>query len=113
MTAHTSILTSFMLAASSHIAMLNPPAHATDLSAGGFEILQTNCSECHAVGVNDVSAHREAPAFRTLGQNYEISFLAEALAEGIMTGHADMPVFEFEPDEVDQIIAYLEEIQAE
>lgn len=36
--------------------------------------------------------------------------LAEALAEGIMTGHPDMPVFTFTARQADQIIAYLEAI---
>ena len=37
--------------------------------------------------------------------------LAEALAEGISTGHPDMPEFVFEADEVGAIIQYLESIQ--
>jgi K+-transporting ATPase ATPase B chain len=37
---------------------------------------------------------------------------AEALAEGIRTGHPQMPEFVFAPDEVDSIIAYLKSIQA-
>jgi cytochrome c len=37
--------------------------------------------------------------------------LAEALAEGLSSGHPDMPEFRFEIDDVDAILAYLESIQ--
>jgi hypothetical protein len=33
--------------------------------------------------------------------------LAEALAEGIVSGHPDMPEFVFEPAEIEAILAYL------
>ncbi len=39
--------------------------------------------------------------------------LAEALAEGIMTGHSEMPLFTFEPNEVASIIQYLEQLSKE
>jgi mono/diheme cytochrome c family protein len=71
----------------------------------------TNCSRCHAVDRAGTSPHPEAPAFRTLGERYPIDSLAEALAEGLMTGHPDMPEFVFEIDEVKAILAYLHSIQ--
>ncbi len=67
---------------------------------------------CHAVGKSDVSAHPQAPAFRTLSKRYPIKFLEEALAEGISTGHPDMPEFVASPEQISAIIAYLESIQA-
>jgi mono/diheme cytochrome c family protein len=33
--------------------------------------------------------------------------LEEALAEGISTGHPDMPEFIFEPDQIEAILAYI------
>ncbi len=92
------------------------PASAAD-SAGqqllqsGQSLLAQHCSVCHAIGANDESRYRQAPAFRNLSQKYQVALLEEALAEGIMTGHPDMPEFEFEVDEIDAIIAYLESIQ--
>jgi cytochrome c len=77
----------------------------------GEELLTTNCSRCHAVGRTGNSTHPEAPPFRTLGQRYPIEVLAEALAEGLSSGHPDMPEFRFEIDDVDAILAYLESIQ--
>jgi mono/diheme cytochrome c family protein len=90
-------------------AVLPQDRHAIE-SRGG-ELLTTNCSRCHAVGRSGSSVHPEAPAFRTLGQRYPISALAEALAEGLSSGHPDMPEFRFEIDDVDAILAYLESIQ--
>jgi cytochrome c len=77
----------------------------------GEALLTTNCARCHAVGRSGVSPHPEAPPFRTLSRKFKIEGLAEALAEGISTGHPDMPEFIFEADEVGAIIQYLESIQ--
>jgi cytochrome c len=77
----------------------------------GEALLTANCARCHAVGRSGASAHPEAPPFRTLSRKYKIEGLAEALAEGIFTGHPDMPEFIFEPDEVGAIIDYLQSIQ--
>ena len=38
-----------------------------------------------------------APPFRLLPQRYPVEHLAEALAEGIVTGHPAMPQFKFHP----------------
>ena len=47
----------------------------------------------------------------TLGKRYPIEALEEALGEGIISGHPDMPEFTFESKEVGAIIAYLKSIQ--
>jgi mono/diheme cytochrome c family protein len=73
--------------------------------------LQKNCGSCHAVGLTGASAHKEAPAFRTLAQRYPIESLEEALGEGMMSGHPDMPEFDFDTADVGAIIAYLKSIQ--
>ena len=81
--------------------------------ADGRALLEANCSRCHAIDRTDESLHPEAPAFRTLSERYPVSYLQEALAEGIVTGHKDMPEFSAEPVQVAAIIAYLESIQAQ
>ncbi len=85
-------------------------ADAQDLKRGQ-ELLARDCSSCHAIGRTGESPHRLAPPFRTLGKRYPIESLEEALGEGIMSGHPDMPEFSFEADEVGAIIAYLKSIQ--
>jgi len=77
----------------------------------GEELLARSCGSCHAVGRSGESAHKFAPPFRTLGQRYPIESLEEALGEGVMSGHPDMPEFAFDARDVGAIIAYLKSIQ--
>jgi mono/diheme cytochrome c family protein len=77
----------------------------------GQTVVARSCGACHAVGRNDASRHRTAPALRTLGQRYPIESLEEALGEGIVSGHPDMPELKFEPSDVGAIVAYLKSIQ--
>lgn len=77
----------------------------------GEALIQSNCASCHATGLSDVSQHKSAPEFRTLSRNYQIDALEEALAEGLLSGHPDMPEFKFEPPDVGAIIAFLKSIQ--
>lgn len=73
----------------------------------GKAALETRCSRCHAIGRDDVSAHAEAPPFREIVLRYPPENLAESLAEGIVSGHPDMPQFVMEPDEIGAVIDYL------
>lgn len=82
-----------------------------DLTAKGEVLVKENCSRCHAAGREGDSPHQEAPPFRTLSAKYPVEHLAESLAEGIMSGHPDMPIFVFNPQDVKAIIAYLQSIQ--
>jgi cytochrome c len=86
------------------------PAAAEDLKLGQ-SLLARDCGHCHAVGRADNSRDKEAPPFRSLGKRYSIESLEEALGEGIMSGHPDMPEFKFDADDVGAIIAYLKSIQ--
>ena len=64
-------------------------------------------------GKEGESPHPQAPPFRTLSSKYPVEDLAESLAEGIFSGHPDMPIFVFSPTDVEAIIEYLESIQDE
>src|SRR5215470_5652625 len=89
------------------------PAAADDVAAikRGEALLATDCSRCHAIASTGESRHPQAPLFRTLGKRYRIDFLEEALGEGIISGHPDMPEFEFAPADVGAIVAYIKSIQ--
>lgn len=78
----------------------------------GRLIAQEACATCHAIGRDDTSPNAQAPAFRDLGQRYPVEDLAESLAEGIVTGHADMPEVALEAQDVSFFIAYLKSIQS-
>jgi mono/diheme cytochrome c family protein len=91
------------------LAMASQPAAAQDLKRGEA-LLARDCGACHAVGRGD-SAVKSAPPFRILGRRYPVETLEEALGEGFMSGHPDMPEFEFDAEDVGAIIAYLKSIQ--
>ncbi len=86
-----------------------PGVAAADLKRGET-LLTRDCGPCHAVGRGD-SPRKDAPAFRTLGTRYPVEDLEEALGQGFMSGHPDMPEFKFDADDVGAIIAYLKSIQ--
>lgn len=77
----------------------------------GFTFVQTNCSQCHAIGRFGESPIPEAPPFRTLHTRYPVEDLAEAFAEGITTGHPSMPQFQLDPAQINDLLAYLKSIQ--
>jgi mono/diheme cytochrome c family protein len=91
------------------------PGLAAEAPAGllerGSVILHEDCGGCHAVAEKGESPLEKAPRFRDLGRRFAIESLAEALAEGIMTGHPEMPERSYEPADIDAILAYLESIQ--
>ncbi|MEZ5961409.1 MAG: cytochrome c [Hyphomonadaceae bacterium] len=101
----TALLAVALVAACASHEPLSAPAER------GRMIAQQNCSSCHAIGAAGESSAPEAPPFRTLSANYRVGTLEEALAEGISVGHPAMPQFEFPPEDVDALIAYLESIQ--
>jgi mono/diheme cytochrome c family protein len=82
---------------------------AADVEAGR-KLAELHCSRCHAVGDTDQSLMEGAPPFRDLELRYPIEALAEALAEGIMTSHPQMPVFTFSPEQIDDLLAYLDSL---
>ncbi len=90
-------------------AFATPSAAATPLERGRA-IAQKNCARCHATGSTGESPLQPAPPFRVLPQRYPVENLAEALAEGIVTGHPAMPEFKFTPDEIDALLTYLDSL---
>lgn len=80
--------------------------------ARGAAFADVNCSSCHATGRSGDSTMPTAPRLRELDRRYPVDQLAEAFAEGIVTGHPGMPVFELTRDENRDLIAYLKSIQA-
>jgi cytochrome c len=82
-----------------------------DLTDKGEQLVKENCARCHAIGKEGNSPHPDAPPFRTLSSKYPVEDIAESLAEGIVSGHPDMPIFVFSPTDVEAIIDYLQSIQ--
>jgi mono/diheme cytochrome c family protein len=90
------------------------PRHAAQTSSNvveGQRLAEVYCSSCHAIGTEGESRHAMAPPFRTLSRNYPVNALEEAFAEGILVGHRDMPEFRLEPDQIEDLLGYIESIQ--
>jgi mono/diheme cytochrome c family protein len=85
-------------------------AQSTGDAQKGKAFVEEKCARCHAVGREGESRLLIAPPFRTLSSRYPLESLEEALAEGIVTGHPNMPEFELEPDQISDLIAWLDEI---
>jgi mono/diheme cytochrome c family protein len=73
----------------------------------GKEFARANCAPCHSIERSGTSPRYPAPPFRELHKRYPVEALEESLAEGIVTGHADMPEFQLRPDQIDDFIAFL------
>jgi cytochrome c len=75
----------------------------------GEALARQHCAGCHAIGTTGESPNPKSPPFRILSRRYPLDNLQEALAEGISVGHqgAEMPEFEFSPDEVDDLIEHM------
>lgn len=92
--------------------LLATPALAGPTAAQrGKAFARANCARCHAIDRASVSPLNIAPPLRTLHQRYPIEALGEALAEGIYTGHADMPAFELNPDQIHDLLSYLKTLE--
>src|SRR5881398_2749685 len=71
----------------------------------GRVFAEANCARCHAIGTTGDSPLAKAPPFRTLHKRYPVENLEEALAEGIRTAHPEMPQFEMDPDQINDLLA--------
>lgn len=76
----------------------------------GAILVRQKCAGCHAVEGAGTSSMVAAPPFRDLGQEYPVQNLQEAFAEGLVTAHPAMPAFQFEPAQIADVIAYLENV---
>lgn len=68
------------------------------------------CASCHAVGASGESPHADAPPLRVIAARWPVEYLAEAFAEGVAVGHADMPEFELHPDRIADLLAYIDSL---
>jgi len=93
------------------LAVLAAPALAQGNPQVGRRLAEANCARCHAIGRVGESPLPIAPPFRALHTRYPVEDLAEALAEGIVVGHPTMPEFRLDPDQIDNLIAYLKTLE--
>lgn len=91
---------------------------ANDAAAGdtaisrGAAIAQARCAVCHAVGAGDESptwVNSNTP-FRALSERFPIPMLQEAARTGLVSGHDEMPGFQFSMDEIGDLLAYIDSL---
>src|SRR5450756_2188585 len=88
--------------------MLMAPALAiSPAEQRGKTFALTDCARCHSIDRVTQSPLKIAPPFRTLHLRYPVETLAEAFAEGIVTGHPTMPEFQLDPDQIHDLLSYL------
>lgn len=87
--------------------MLATAVQAQD-TAPGRALADRLCARCHAIGPSDKSRLPKAPPFRVIANRYSVWSLQEALAEGIVTGHHDMPEFKFNPDQIVALLTFMD-----
>lgn len=93
--------------------ILSSPASAQQ-SPGvqrGANLARAHCARCHSIDKVSESPFKLAPPFRTLRERYPVEDLEEPLAEGIVTGHSNMPEFRFGPDQIGDFIAFLKSLE--
>jgi mono/diheme cytochrome c family protein len=84
---------------------------AETLQQRGAAIARGLCSPCHAIGAAGNSPHAAAPRFRLLDNQIDLSKLSRRIREGLLAGHEDMPMFRFDRDDAEAIVAYIRSIQ--
>ena len=90
--------------------VLSAVAQAANVERGRA-YARSHCARCHAIDEKSASPLAIAPPFRTLHERYPVESLAEALAEGIVTGHPAMPEFRLEPEQISDFIAFLKSLE--
>lgn len=77
----------------------------------GVNFARANCARCHSIDKYSDSPLKIAPPFRTLHLKYPVSELQEALAEGIVTGHQNMPEFRLDGGQIADFLAFLKTLE--
>ena len=76
----------------------------------GLNLAMANCARCHAIDKISPSPFALAPPFRDLHLRYPVENLAEALGEGIVTGHQNMPEFRLDAGQIRDFIDFLKSL---
>lgn len=74
----------------------------------GLTFVRVHCAQCHAIDKVSDSPLTIAPPFRTLRLKFPIESLRRRLAEGIVADHPTMPQFRLDPDQLADVMAYLQ-----
>jgi len=87
---------------------LATPDYASASATEGRRLVDQKCAGCHATADAGESASADAPTFRSLFRRYPVAALRQSFLKGLQVGHRNMPAFTLKPQEVTDIISYLE-----
>jgi len=93
------------------LSLITPALAVSPAEQRGQTFALNNCARCHSIDRVTQSPLKIAPPFRTLHLRYPIETLAEAFAEGIVTGHPTMPEFQLDPDQIHDLLSYLKTLE--
>jgi len=82
------------------------------LTSRGESIARAQCSGCHAIGAVGESRSPNAPPLRRIGRQYAKTSLAHELEAVSEVGHYAMPPTSLSPDEIDDLVDYIQHIAA-
>jgi cytochrome c len=105
------VVSRFFVVAACLVAMSGTSIAASPAEQRGQFFARTNCARCHSIDKVTQSPLRIAPPFRVLHTRYPIESIAEALAEGITTGHPSMPEFQLDPDQINDLLSFMRTLQ--
>jgi len=77
----------------------------------GLTFVRVHCAQCHAIDKVSESPLTIAPPFRTLHRKFPLESLRRRLAEGIVADHPTMPQFRLDPDQIADVMAYLQTLE--
>ena len=108
MTQHARITT--LVAAALVTSLVSGACQAETAQQRGKLIAQGLCSRCHAIETIGDSPHPAAPRFVS-GHSDRSEQARATNSRGLLTGHEDMPMFRFDRDDADAMVAYIRSIQ--
>ena len=106
---HARIIT--LVGAALLMSQVSGASQAETAQQRGKVIAQGLCSRCHAIETTGDSPFPAAPRFRSLEARTDLSKLAGRIRGGLLTGHEDMPMFRFDRDDADAMVAYIRSVQ--
>jgi mono/diheme cytochrome c family protein len=95
-------LGAFLSVASTSALAQSPPAQR------GLTFVRVHCAQCHAIDKVSDSPLAIAPPLRTLHLKFPLESLRRRLAEGLVADHPTMPQFRLDPDQLADVMAYLQ-----
>lgn len=93
-------------AACVHAGQPEAAAQSPDVAAGQ-RLAQRICGECHAVTGDGPSPLADAPPFKDLPGRFDLTQFTDAYDAGMFEGHPRMPLVELDPDQLDELAAFL------